>query len=130
VLLSCDLQESLTRVTIRQGQGSATPDIVRRMHDQFLAAEVDFAQHVIQTSGLTPADVVTGYDRLENLRVYILLGRQLFIVNPSRGLASLSHTLSVILFILGVVAIEPYNLTIAFKGKHVGGDPIEEPAIV
>ncbi|MFT4676629.1 MAG: guanylate kinase [Patiriisocius sp.] len=37
VLLSCDLQESLARVTIRQGQDSATPDIVRRMHDQFLA---------------------------------------------------------------------------------------------
>ena len=69
VLLKCDLNQSLARVVARQDQGSATPDVVRRMHDQFKPIEVDFVRHLIQTSGLMPKDVVTAYDQLEKLEI-------------------------------------------------------------
>ena len=69
VVLSCDLKDSLSRVSARHGQSSATPEIVQRMHTQFLAVETDFRSHVIQTGSLTAAQVVAAYGELDQLTI-------------------------------------------------------------
>src|SRR5690606_5068483 len=38
--------------------------------------------------------------------------------------------LATILFKLGIAALEPFHFGIALEGKDVGGDAVEEPAIV
>ena len=35
-----------------------------------------------------------------------------------------------IFLIIGEVALEPFDMAVAFEGQHVGGDAVEEEAVV
>ena len=61
VLLHVSLDEALARAAARGTQPSATPEVIRRMHAQFLAASAPFMRHVIETDGRTPAQVAQDY---------------------------------------------------------------------
>lgn len=58
VLLHAPLEEVLARVSTRQSQPSASPDIVARMHEQFSKSLGELRRHVIDTKGKSVLEVV------------------------------------------------------------------------
>jgi hypothetical protein len=46
------------------------------------------------------------------------------------GVRIRSQTLAPVYFVLLVISLEIYNLTLSFEGEDVGRDAIEEPSIV
>jgi tRNA uridine 5-carbamoylmethylation protein Kti12 len=56
VLLRASLQEVLARAESRGTQPSASPEVVKRMHEQFADTIVAFPRHVIDTEGKSIAE--------------------------------------------------------------------------
>lgn len=61
VLLSAPLELALTRARVRDGQDSATPAVIRIMHEQFTRILSEFRGHVLDTSERSPAEVAAEY---------------------------------------------------------------------
>src|SRR3954469_14062118 len=56
--------------------------------------------------------------------------RQFSILDPVRLIGLRAKTTMAVGLVILVVAFEPDHLAVAFEGEHVGGDAVEEPAIV
>src|SRR5690606_34725199 len=46
------------------------------------------------------------------------------------GTGVVAHAAALVLFVLAVVALEELHVAVALEGEDVGGDAVEEPAIV
>lgn len=62
VMLKSDLQTCLERVASRDGQASATAEVVQRIHQQFVQSEVAFSGIVIETSGVSLDQLAERFD--------------------------------------------------------------------
>src|SRR5439155_576213 len=58
------------------------------------------------------------------------LARESSIFYPVRLIGFGAEAASAIGFVILIVALEPFDLAVAFEGEHVGRDAIEEPAVV
>src|SRR5271169_2191504 len=56
--------------------------------------------------------------------------RQLLVLHPMRDDGILTQPAHLVLLIVLEVAFEPFDMAVAFEGQHVGGDAVEEPAVV
>jgi hypothetical protein len=52
------------------------------------------------------------------------------VLDPVRSVHIVSDSAFQIGLVLGIVAFEPLNLAVAFKGQHMGGDAVEKPAVM
>ena len=56
--------------------------------------------------------------------------RQPLVAEPMRTIRLGTQATPPIGLVVGVVALEPDDLAVAFEGEQVGRDPVEEPAVV
>ncbi len=62
VMLRSDLQTCLDRVASRDGQASATADVVKRMHQQFLLSEAGYYGPTFETGQLSLDQLLVKFD--------------------------------------------------------------------
>src|SRR6185437_14869843 len=58
------------------------------------------------------------------------LPRQLLVLDPVRNDGVLAEPAHLIPFIVLEIALEPFDMAVAFEGQDVGGDAVEEPAVM
>ena len=65
-------------------------------------------------------------------RTSVLSGsaHQALVLDPVRPIGFDAQTLLPVRFVLRVVPVVPGHLALSFKGKHMRGDPVKEPAVV
>src|SRR5271169_5571016 len=55
---------------------------------------------------------------------------QLLVLHPMRYDGILAQPPHLVLFVILEIAFEPFDMAVAFEGQHVGGNAVEEPAVV
>src|SRR6185437_3738006 len=58
------------------------------------------------------------------------LPRQLLVLDPVRNDGVLAEPAHLVPFIVLEIALEPFDMAVAFEGQDVGGDAVEEPAVM
>src|SRR5690348_1894945 len=58
------------------------------------------------------------------------LPRELLVLDPMRDRGIRSEAALLVLLVIGEVALEPFHVAVALEGEDVGGDAVEEPAVV
>src|SRR5581483_7055057 len=56
--------------------------------------------------------------------------RELLVLQPMRNDGVDAQPPLLVFFIVVEVAFKPFDVAVAFEGKHVGGDAVEKPAVV
>src|SRR5579863_9611000 len=59
-----------------------------------------------------------------------LLPAELLVLQPVRDDAVEAEAALLVLFVVGEIALEPLDMAVALEGQHVGGDAVEEEAVV
>ena len=59
----------------------------------------------------------------------VKLGK-LLVFDPARHHRILAEPAFLVVFIVLEIALEPFDMAVAFEGQHVGGEPVEEHAVV
>src|ERR1700709_1572188 len=58
------------------------------------------------------------------------LPRQLLVLCPVRDDGILPQPSHLVLFVILEIAFEPFDMAVVLEGEHVGGDAVEEPAVM
>ena len=58
------------------------------------------------------------------------LPRQLLVLQPVRDDRILPQPSHLVLFVILEIAFEPFDMAVVLEGQHVGGDAVEEPAVM
>src|SRR6201996_3904045 len=58
------------------------------------------------------------------------LPRQLLVLDPVRDDGVLAEPAHLVFFVVLEIALEPFDMAVAFEGQDVGSDAVEEPAIM
>src|SRR5450759_1192402 len=58
------------------------------------------------------------------------LPAEFLILQPMRNDAVLAQAAHLVGFVVLEVALEPLHVAVALEGEHVGGDAVEEPAVM
>src|SRR5882724_9683605 len=73
---------------------------------------------------------MTAINATMNAARFIGSTRQLLVLHPMRNDAVLPEAAHLVFFVVLEIALEPFDMALAFEGEDMSGDAVEEPAVM